>query len=538
MYIDTAKSTIRGKTYTRYLLRESFRENGKVKHRTLANLSKVPANVIAIINAGLKGTMILKDHSQSIENVSLKQGPSFGAVFALASIAKRLKITAALGNSPFRKHLIWLIIARIIDQGSRLSASRLQKHHATTEVLGLDEPAVHKFYQALDWAADHQETIEKKLFNAAHASNSPKLFLYDVTSSYLEGTENELAAYGYNRDKKQGKKQIVIGLLTDDSGDPVAVRVFEGNRADPTTCLDQVKLLAESFNVTDVTLVGDRGMIKAAQITELTKHDFHYITAITRSQIETLVKSGIIQLDLFDTELTEVTAGDIRYILRRNPVRAKEIVESRQDKFAALQARVDRSNTYLAGHYRAHVETQLRNLIRFAVKLKISSWIKFDCQDRTIVLSQDLDRLEEASRFDGCYVIKTDLPACLVDKTTVHDRYKDLAKVENAFRTMKTECLEVRPVYVRNEKRTRGHVFLTMLAYKIVREIEHCTPDRKNSPVSETIDLLTQIMLVGLTDGDNDLYRIPTPDAETTHLLEQLRVSLPSIIPALGVEVL
>jgi len=274
MYIDTAKTTLRGKTYTRYLLRESFRENGKVKHRTLANLSKVPDDVISILKAALKGELIPENQGMTLDTVGLKQGPSFGAVFVLASIAKRLKISQAFGHSPFNRHLIWLMISRIIDQGSRLSASRLQNRHATKEVLGLEEAALHKLYQALDWAADNQEAIEKRLFKSGHESKPPKLFLYDVTSSYLEGTDNELSAWGYNRDKKKGKKQIVIGLLTDDSGDPVAVRVFEGNTSDTTTCLDQIKLLAESFGVKNVTLVGDRGMIKTPQIEALKEQEF------------------------------------------------------------------------------------------------------------------------------------------------------------------------------------------------------------------------------------------------------------------------
>lgn len=538
MYIDTAKTTVNGKTYVRHLLRESFREGGKVKHLTLGNLSKLPDETIRLLRAALKGELVPPAPGLTLDDVKLHQDISFGAIYALASIAKRLMIAKALGNSPFLKQIIWLIIARIIDQGSRLSASRLANRHAVKEVLGLEDIAVHHLYHALDWVADHQESIEKRLFQTAPEAQHSRLFLYDVTSSYLEGKKNDLANWGYNRDKKKGKMQIVIGLMTDASGNPVTVRVFEGNTADPATCLDQVKLLAEEFGVKDVTLVGDRGMIKTPQIEALRERGFHFITAITKSQIETMINNDIIQYDLFDGKLTEVVVGDIRYILRRNPLRAEEIAASRRQKLASLRLRINRSNTYLQEHERADVAIQLRNLKEFADKLNISAWVKLDVAKRSIQLTQDLDVLAETSKFDGCYAIKTDLPQDIADTSTIHDRYKDLIKVENAFRTMKTECLEVRPVYVRNRKRTRGHVFITMLAYKMVREIERCTPDRKNIPIRETIDMLSRIGIVRMSVDDRHLHRIPIPNPETQALLNQLDVSIPAAIPAKGLEVL
>ncbi len=199
------------------------------------------------------------------------------------------------------------MLARAIDQGSRLSAVRLAGVHAACDVLDLDRFDEDDLYANLDWLAAHQAEIERRLFAHRHGQQKPALFLYDVTSSYLEGTRNELAAFGYNRDKKRGKRQIVIGLLTDAEGMPLSVEVFPGNTADPATFRSQVRKVAERFGGGEVTFVGDRGMIKSSQVEDLAGHGFHYITAITKPQIETLLRQGVLQLGLFDATLAEVT---------------------------------------------------------------------------------------------------------------------------------------------------------------------------------------------------------------------------------------
>ncbi len=393
-------------------------------------------------------------------------------------------------------------------------------------------------YDALDWAADNQERIEKLLFKKRYPNDKPQLFLYDVTSSYLEGTQNELGNWGYNRDKKRGKMQIVIGMLTDPEGVPVAVRVFEGNTSDPTTCLDQIKLLAKSFEVEDVTLVGDRGMIKSAQIEKLNDQHFHYITAITKPQMESLIKNGIIQLDLFDEEITEVYDDSIRYILRRNPVRAQEMAIERQSKLDSLSAEIEKSNSYLKDHKRAKVDIQLRNLKAFAKKLNILTLVDISVDGRTIALIKNDECLVNVTRLDGCYVIKTDLTVEQCDAHNVHARYKDLSQVESTFRSMKTELLEVRPIYVRKDKRTRGHVFITSLAYMIIHEIKRLTPDLKNIPIKEVIADLSSIQMVELEDSDGAFYRVPTSDQSTQSLLKSLNVSIPPLIPKNGIQLL
>ena len=538
MYVDICKYKRGDKSYTRTLLRESYRENGKVKQRTIANVSHLSEKQILTLKAALKGKVVPVDEVIDVRTAKMKQGKSVGALFTLIAIANKVGITAVLKSSRAALLVLWLVFARIINQGSRLSAVRLADRHAVAELMGLSTFNKNHLYNALDWAADNQAQIEKELFHKRFPDKIPTLFLYDVTSSYLEGTQNELGNFGYNRDKKRGKMQIVIGLLTDPNGVPVAVRVFEGNTTDPTTCLDQIKLLANKFEVKEVTLVGDRGMIKSAQIEKLSEQHFHYITAITKPQIRTLINDGIIQLDLFDEQITEVSDNGVRYILRRNPIRADDMAIIRQSKYDQLTIKVDISNHYLEEHERAIVDIQLRNLRAFAKKLNIASWVSFAVDGRTITISKDDISLQTASQLDGCYVIKTDLTVEQCDARTVHDRYKELSQVESAFRTMKTELLEVRPIYVYKDKRTRGHIFITMLAYMITQEIKRLTPLDKNIPIKEQINDLSSIQMAELEDNDGTFYRVPTPNRSTQSLLNALKVSIPLLILKSGLQLL
>src|SRR5262247_3156624 len=282
MYIDTSHITRGGKTYTRHLLRESYRANGKVLHRTIANLSQCSA-------AEIEAIRLARRHKQDLENlgtvqdaVTLKQGLSFGAVWTVYHVARRLGIEKALGTTREGKLALWQVVARGLDQGSRRSAVRLAMSHAACDLLGLaafDEDAL---YENLDWLAGAQAAIEDRLFAQRTKTTPVRLFLYDVTSSYVEGTHNALAAFGYNRDGKKGKRQIVIGLLCDEDGQPVSIEVFPGNTQDPQTFATQINKVKARFGVQAITFVGDRGMIKGQQIEDLAQQGCHYITAITK----------------------------------------------------------------------------------------------------------------------------------------------------------------------------------------------------------------------------------------------------------------
>src|SRR5499425_647669 len=377
MYIDTSHITRGGKTYTRHLLRESYRANGKVLHRTIANVSHCSAAEIEALRLALRHKEALEHLGTIQDAITLKQGMSFGAVWTVYQVARRLGIEQALGTTREGKLALWQVIARVIDQGSRLSAVRLAMAHAACDVLGLgtfDEDAL---YENLDWLAGAQARIEDRLFAQRQKTKPTSLFLYDVTSSYVEGIQNELAAFGYNRDGKKGKMQIVIGLLCDEDGSPVSIEVFPGNTQDPQTLAAQVTKLKDRFGVQEITFVGDRGMIKSQQIKDLAQQGFHYITAITKPQIEKLLRTGTLQMDLFDQELAEVLAEDgIRYVLRRNPVRAQEVRDTRYAKLAALQALVTKHNQYLTDHPRANVQGAWQKLVARAKTLRLSEWVE------------------------------------------------------------------------------------------------------------------------------------------------------------------
>lgn len=536
MYLDVSTLQRNGKSYTRYLLRESYRENGKVKHRTIANLGRCSPQEIKAIQLALRHKEDLRQITADKESVPPQQGLSVGAICLVQEIARRLGIVRALSTTREGKLALWQIMARVIDQGSRLSAVRLAGSHAACDLLNLGPFNEDDLYSNLDWLCEHQSVIEDSLYRSLHPQASVGLFLYDVTSSYLEGEANELAAFGYNRDGKHGKRQIVIGLLCDKDGIPLSIEVFTGNTQDPKTVASQIKKVADRFGGGAVTFVGDRGMIKNQQIEDLNAEGFHYITAITKPQIESLLRSDIIQLGLFDQYLSEVTDHDgVRYILRRNPQRAREIEGNREGKYQAILNLVKKENRYLEEHPRAKGELALGRVKRRCEQLKIAAWCLLSMNGREIFVLKDADVLVEACKLDGCYVLKTDLPCPMATKEVVHDRYKDLALVEWAFRSSKTVQLEVRPVYVRKETRTRGHAFVVMMAYRIIKELALCW-QRLNITVEEGIKELTTLCTVALRGkGMVSCHTIPQPRESIQRLLTAAGVRLPKALLNRGV---
>jgi Transposase DDE domain len=538
MYIDTSPITRGGKTYTRHLLRESYRAHGKVLHRTIANVSHCSEAEIAAMRLALRHKEDLEHLGTIQDAITLKQGMSFGAVWTVYHIARRLGIEQALGTTRAGKLALWQVIARVIDQGSRLSAVRLAMAHAACDVLGLEPFDEDALYENLDWLAGAQASIEDRLFAQRTQTKPVNLFLYDVTSSYLEGTHNALAAFGSNRDGKKGKMQIVIGLLCDEDGHPVSIEVFPGNIHDPRTVAAQLTKVKSRFGATEITFVGDRGMIKGQQIDDLVQHGFHYITAITKPQIAKLLRTGTLQMELFDQELAEVlTEEGIRYVLRRNPVRAQEVRDTRDAKLATLQAQVAKQNQYLTDHPRAKAQGAVQKLVARAKTLRIADWVELILEERTITLIVKTNAQQEAAQLDGCYVLKTDLTPQQAHKELVHDRYKDLASVESAFRTCKTAHLEVRPIFLRREARTRAHALVVMLAYQIIRYLASCW-SAFDVTVAEGLHALTTLCLVEVAPQHAPSYHcLPTPRDAIARLLHSADITLPKAFALSGVRV-
>ena len=541
MYITlTTAPSKSGQSYLCTLLRESYREGNVVKNRTIANLSHCKPEEVAALRLALEHKGNLADLGSIEESVRLKQGLSMGAVWTVYTVARRLGIEKALGTEREGKLALWQVIARIIDQGSRLSAVRLAQTHAACDVLGMsrgfDE---NDLYDNLGWLQEHQERIELSLFRTRQKGKDKReLFLYDVTSSYFEGVCNALADWGYNRDGKKGKKQVVVGLLCDESGEPVSVEVFHGNTSDLKTFANQIAKIAGRFGCERVTMVGDRGMIKSAQIEQLQEREgFHYITALTKPQIEALIHGGVVQLSWFDEKICEVENEGIRYVLRRNPQRVEDLKCSRQDKCSSVSRLLEKKNRYLTEHPRAKMDVAQRAVTSKINQLKVDGWLKVAAADRQLRLEEDSQALAEASRLDGCYVVKSDLPKQYADAQTVHDRYKDLALVEQAFRTSKTVHLEMRPWFVHIERNTRGHAVVVMLAYMIARYLRQAWADL-DLTVQEGLDQLTTLCATQILVKDEiRSNKIPIPRDLSQRLLNAADVHLPEALPHLGARV-
>jgi hypothetical protein len=514
------------------LLRESYREDGKVRTRTLANLTHWPPERIAAMERLVKGEF------DGGFGGDMTSGEIFGVLFALKHLADHLGLTRVLGSAPEGKLALFLILARIAHGGSRRSAVRWAEQHTVADVLGLGPFDEDDLYAALDGLAGQQERIERELYQdyVKRQGQPPVLVLYDVTSSYFEGECNELSQYGYNRDGKKGKRQIVIGLLTADDGEPLAVRVFEGNTADPSTVTSQITLLKEQFGMAEVVMVGDRGMIKAKGKAALSAEGWRYITALTDAQVRTLLKQGVLQPELFDAHLCEVEHDGKRLILRRNEaVRVRE-ERRRADKLHQLQEKIAARNAIVAKSPRASAAKGLAALQRWVKRHKLGQFVTLALAERAILWAVDEAAKAEEALLDGCYLLETDVPQALLDAKTVDERYRDLQKVERNFRTVKTTFLEIRPIFVRKAERTKAHVFAAMLALKITRQFEAdlreafgtVGEDEEAITPDDALVALGRLTYLYTTDRNGQRHaHLPRPDAHQGKILNAIGLSFP-----------
>jgi transposase len=536
MFIERIKPAKNAKSKPQILLRETYREPGaprsQVKHRTLLNLTHCDPKGIAAIEFALKHKNNLDEiRKLAAGRVKTKQGLSVGAVWTLWRVAQDCGIAKSLGDSREARLALWLVFARLIMQGSRLGAARLARNHAACEILGLGDFDEDDLYKSLDWLDSRQTKIENYLFKRKYSENAPQLFLYDVTSSYLEGEQNAYGAYGYNRDGKRGKLQIVVGLLADEEGEPMSVEVFDGNTQDTKTVYSQIRKMADRFGARKVTLVGDRGMIKSAQINLLGEELLYFLSALTKPQIDSMVKRGVLQYGMFDEELCEIEESGVRYILRRNPVRARETAMSREDKYRCATRFAENKNAYLAEHSRASVEVAAREVEQYVKKLRIDGWAITTTECSAIIVRKDEDKLIWESRLDGCYALRSDMPHENANAEQLHARYKDLTLVEKAFRTIKTGHLEIRPVYVRSAAHTRSHVFTVMLAYLIRRKLDAAWRPF-DLTVEEGIEQLATLCANEVTIADVGGYlEVPAPRDDIGKLFDALNIIPPTNLP-------
>jgi hypothetical protein len=460
------------------LLRESYRDGDKIKKRTLANLSDWPAGKIEALRRVLRGEAV---GATKQDGLTLLRSLPHGHVAAVLGTLRKLGLDGVLsrgGREPARAAALCvaMITGRVIDPASKLATARVLDHEtascSTGEVLGLGTVDEQELYDALDWLVVQQARIETALARRHLASGT--LVLYDVTSTYFEGRTCPLARFGYNRDGKTGKLQIVFGLLCTTEGCPVAVEVFEGNVGDPSTLASQIAKLKERFELERVVLVGDRGMITEARLAQTVKPaGLDWITALRAPAIRSLVEAGAIQLSLFDTrDLAEITAPDYpgeRLVVCRNPLLADErarkrgaLLDATEKKLAAIAARVRRAKKPLRG----------RDKIALAVgavvdHYKMAKHFAVTILDDDLTFERKTEQITAEAALDGIYVLRTSLKPETLDATSTVKAYKQLAHAERAFRSLKTVDIEVRPIHHRRPHRVRAHVFLCMLAYYV-----------------------------------------------------------------------
>jgi hypothetical protein len=504
----------------------------RVVHETLANLSRLPADLVALIEDYCRGS--LPDGAARaaapavVAAPTMHVGPCYGLLAGLHALAGELGIVRAIGEATRTQRLaLYLIYARLAFQGSRLSAARASEDHAVREILqvgGFDEDDL---YAALEYLAAHQRDLETAL---APKAAPGAVFLYDVTSVYFEGEHNELAAFGYNRDGKRGKQQMVAGLLTDGTGEPLSIQLYAGNTSDPPTFLDAVEQLKVRFGTEEIAVVGDRGMIKALGQAALGEANFRYVTALTDPQVRALLKAGVLQLGLFEDQPAEVTVGTKRYVLRCNPQTQARERARRADQWARVREWIEARNAAVTKSARCDPQSSLRGAQARVTKYRLGGWVSVRLEGRQVEWSEDAAARKTEAQLDGCYVVESDVPAAAADTQAVHDRYLDLTRVERDFRTLKTGLLEIRPVFLRKADRTRGHALVSLLALKLARALEQRVAPL-GLTVTDAVARLQGVRLVCLGEASLGLWRLAEsyPAAQTEVL---------GVLPKLGAPVL
>jgi hypothetical protein len=468
------------RVYETILLRRSFRDGTKVRHETLANLSKLPPELVAAIEAATKGRTLIPAGSEFSKTRSLPHGD----VAAVAAMARKLELTALLGPAcRARDIVVALIISRVVRPKSKLSTLRWWQNTTLGVDLGVADASTDEIYAAMDWLTARQDRIEKKLAakHLTESVNPGRMALFDLSSSWVTGRCCELAARGYSRDGKKGCEQIEYGVLTDPDGRPVAVRVFAGNTGDPTAFTQIVQVIKDKLGIQQLVLVGDRGMITGARIDKLRELNdkpsvaafFDWITALRAPSIAKLARDdGPLQMSLFDTQdLAEITHPDYpgeRLIACRNPALAAERARKRQDLLQATEKEL------------AHIAERVgkgtlsgADKIGIAVgkvsgKFKVSKHFHLTITDTGFTYHRDQAAIDAEAALDGIYVLRTSVHADALDPAAVVDSYKKLANVERDFRIIKSDDLDLRPIHHRLDDRVKAHVLICMLACYLI----------------------------------------------------------------------
>jgi len=491
-----------GKIYRSVLLCSKYRENSKIKTKVVTNLSHLSDEIVLSIENSLKHK---KDSLVYQNDITVERSIDMGLFLLLLNLMDNLRLSEVLGKiMPEQAPLLKaIIIGKIINRGSKLGIFNwLKRNEFISAKLGIDiqNKKVDDLYSVLGYASFMQNKLERK-WNLYHKSKVKEVYLYDITSTYFEGTQNALSAFGYNRDKKKGKMQINIGLITDSEGFPLKIEVFEGNVNDHKTVNKQISSIKKEFNVESIVFVGDRGMkirYNLEEMNEMEKEGVNYITGLTHVEIEELVKDDVIQLNLFSKDLVEIEHDKTRYILSVNPdlqekdlnylktmhaIVEEEIIEikaswgNRRNKNVANAARIkngDKNKKLVTKFSQKQIDAYKLGIERVLIKRRFKAYYEIkEINDNDFIIDFKAEKYQKKKQLAGKYVVCTNLKKQQMDKVGVRQQYKNLQNVEHAFRDFKSDNIQVRPVFHRNEAQTRGHVLLSMFSYAIIKEMEN-----------------------------------------------------------------
>ena len=501
VHVETVTKTYKGKTYKSVLLRRTYREDGKVQHETVGNLSDLPDDAIEYIKRRLAGESPLIADSDSFRIV---RSLPHGNVAAVLGTAKNIGLDRLLLSRPCRERqlVMAMVVDRILSPGSKLSCIKGLRaetaQNTLAEELRLGDVDVHELYAAMDWLLARQTRIENKLAKRHLAEGT--LVLFDLSSSYCYGRKSELIKHGYSRDHRSDRAQVVYGLLCDPEGRPISVEVLPGNTADPKAFTRMVDRVRKRFRLKTVVFVGDRGMITSARINEDLRDvaGLDWITALRTEGIRRLVDAGHVNRSLFDEcDLAEITDEDLfpgeRLVVCRNPILADERARKREVLLAATEEKLEvivRATQRQKNPLSGEKEIGLR-VGKVIGRYKMEKHFELTITTNSFTYTRRTDNIATEAALDGLYVVRSSVPSTQMTSEQLVETYKSLATVERAFRSMKTVDLHVRPIYHWNDDRIRAHVFLCMLAYYVewhmrerLQEVLYEDADHESAQVS------------------------------------------------------
>ncbi len=471
VHVATTRRHYKGRTYETHLLRHTYREGGKVKSETVGNISHLPAELIDLVRRGLRGERFV-----AADGLEIRRSLPHGHVVAVLGMLRALGLEGLIERAPSRQRdlVVGMIAARLLAPGSKLATTRRWTQSTLAASLGVADATEDQLYAAMDWLLARQPAIEARL--AARHLEPGGLVLYDLTSSYMEGRHCPLAKIGHSRDGKPGTLQIEYGLLTDRDGRPIAVEVVAGNTGDPATVPAAVEKLQVRFGLSDVVLVGDRGMLTSARIAALRSSGLGWISALRGPAIRALVEGGTLQLGLFDERnLVEIESPDFpgeRLVVCRNPLLRAERARTREDLLRATEAKLAPIRERVAaGRLRGADKIGLA-VGRVIDRHKMAKHFALDIADDHLAVARKETEIAAEAALDGLYVLRTSVPDERLPAADVVRAYKLLTRVERAFRAFKAVDLAVRPIHHYAEGRVRAHVFLCLLAYYVQWHLE------------------------------------------------------------------